>query len=589
MKARSFVALLLVILMVLPLFTACGGNGDGTTAGTTAPVTTAPDAPGPIPPEGDPSLSLKVIEGLSEYTIVYPDAATDEVLAAAAALRDAIAEKTGVTLPLASDRVAVGTAVPTDTKEILLGLTNRAESRASSSLRYYDFYVAFENGRLALQAAGDEALISAMEFAAESLLSADGLFYADGGYHYAMQYPVADLTIFGTPVSEYTIVRDKDNAPIAYYLRDRICNLTGYYLPIRTVEETETAHEILIGDTGRAATSAPLDGNFYVVDGVGTKVALYGTGEYAAIRAVMAFATEYLMGTVTDVVPTRTAVENDEILLFSLNLPEGILSAAGQYDVNMTTDAVLARFHLAKDAMPDEVTVLSRVDLALYPLSERVQVYVSPTGDDDNPGTKDAPFATLRRAATAMEFRGGGVIWMMEGSYRIDTPVLFNSKHSGTAMSPLFIKAYEDADVTLTANTNISTDLDLWHYVDPADNVGIYERLPEATRDEVMYTVLAEHGLTSEDFADITKASGPPRLYVGEEEYTLARYPNDTGDIKDLLYFEYVYDTGTVTSTSCLLYWPWIERATKAGMDPKTWIVGWETRIPTGDARGQEI
>ncbi|MBO7762208.1 MAG: right-handed parallel beta-helix repeat-containing protein, partial [Clostridia bacterium] len=46
---------------------------------------------------------------------------------------------------------------------------------------------------------------------------------------------------------------------------------------------------------------------------------------------------------------------------------------------------------------------------------------------------------------------------------------------------------------------------------------------------------------------------------------------------------------GTVTSTSCLLYWPWIERATKAGMDPKTWIVGWETRIPTGDARGQEI
>ena len=89
-------------------------------------------------------------------------------------------------------------------------------------------------------------------------------------------------------------------------------------------------------------------------------------------------------------------------------------------------------------------------------------------------------------AAEAVANKNGGVIWMMGGTYEISTTVQLASKHSGSRQAPLFIKAYEDADVTLTANTTISTDSSLWHYVDAAENLGVYERLPEEARDEIL-------------------------------------------------------------------------------------------------------
>jgi hypothetical protein len=45
----------------------------------------------------------------------------------------------------------------------------------------------------------------------------------------------------------------------------------------------------------------------------------------------------------------------------------------------------------------------------------QVQVYVSPSGDDRNPGSEDAPFATLERARDAV--RGGGTVWLYGGVY----------------------------------------------------------------------------------------------------------------------------------------------------------------------------
>ena len=275
--------------------------------------------------------------------------------------------------------------------------------------------------------------------------------------------------------------------------------------------------------------------------------------------------------------------------LFRLNLPDGPIVAEGKYPKEMTPDAVMARFRLARKALPDEVTVLEPIDHRAYPLSHRNTVFVAPNGSDDAPGTEAAPLATLKKAVELMAGKGGGTILLRGGVHRITETVALDARHSGTAESPLFIKAYDGERVTLTSNTPLSTDPALWKTVSREANGDLYDRLPEAARERVLYTRLFDHGLTAEDIAPITKQSGPPNLFVGDERYTLARYPNDTGDIRDLLYFTRVYDTGSVATNNCIVYWPWVERARAAGRDPAEWTVGWETRIPDEDERGRTI
>ena len=572
-RIRISSLLALLVLALALMLSACGGNGDATT-----PAPNTPPA---------------VFSGIADYTIVYPTDIAPEAFRAVRALRDAIKAATGESLPMKEDFVGLGQSVPTDTKEILVGLTNRAES-STGVMRRDDTGIYFENGRLVITGGDTAATVAAVEKYIATYISGTEVTYPTTADIVRGSYAVDSVTLGGVDLSAFAIVRDAANTAIADYLQRAICEATGYVLPVLAPRDvSRNGYEIVVGNPsgeGRTPPSTPAAGGF-VIEESGKRLFLHGDGTDGSCSAVMALLARLTGSDRTPTLSYKTPVRgtNESFSLFSLNLPEGILSAAGQYDLNMTTETVMARFLLAKEALPEEVTVLERVSIDTYPLSGNLQVYVSPSGNDKNAGTKEAPFATLKKALDVMAGQSGGIVWMMEGTYTIGEGLNVGNTVSGTRHSPLFIKAYEGADVTLTANTTISTDSSLWHYVDASENLGVYERLPEKTRDEIMYTKLSDQGLTSADFAEITKAGGPPKLYVGDSIYTLAQYPNETGDIMDRLYFKYVYDTGSVTSTQCMLYWPWIERATAAGKDPATWIVGWETRIPTDDERGQEI
>ena len=76
---------------------------------------------------------------------------------------------------------------------------------------------------------------------------------------------------------------------------------------------------------------------------------------------------------------------------------------------------------------------------------------------------------------------------------------------------------------------------------------------------------------------------GPPCLYVGGEEYTLARYPNKAATIHELLYFTVPYDTGTVTARDGSdLYWTWVERAERDFGGDLMHNIGWQFRLLNG-------
>ena len=602
----SVMAFILMIVMLIPLVASCGTTPSETTpATTTGPVsTTTGQSSGTItPPSVDGyktdinAVVLNTIapDALASYKIVYPETAADEIVALANSLAAAIQEKTGVSLPVVSDYVAIGVAVPTDGAEIRVGITNR--NRADSWMRAYDYSIVQSGAAINIAATGVTALENAVAEFTSLMLSAEGAKAPTTPYLFQALYAVETLTLGGYDIAHFAIVRDQENSMVATYLQTKIAELTGILLPIRTDKMPAVDYEILIGNIARDGVEYPEAGT-YLVKQVGTKLVLGGVGGYAGYNAAMDFITAQLVAdtsktgeTLALTVAEKTAAHRTGGL-YSLNLPETFGSMAGLYDIEYSAQTVLDRFFATKAELPEEVTVLDRFEVADYPFSQTLQIFVSPDGDDTNPGTEEEPLATFAVALSKVMNRNGGIIWVKGGQYSLESPVSIAAGHSGRATSPLFIKAYGDEKVTLTSTRPFDMERDNWHFLDPSDNADVWERIPEEARENIVYTTLADQGMVPSDIPAITKSAGPSILYVDGVEYNLAQYPNKTIDNFELMYFTYAYDTGKVTSRDgSNLYWPWVERATKAGKDPATWDVGWEIRVlnqkdNAGDKRG---
>ena len=560
MKKALLLALSVLLLLSL-LLTSCGGD-----KGETTP---APSAP-PV-----------AVSGLEDYTIVYPYGTSGEVYAAIRRLKTAIEDTTGARLSLKEDFVGYGNPAPTDTKEILIGRTNRAESAAQRVGRD-DTAICFENNRVVITGGDDAAVIGAIDKFIATYLHDATLWVPATPDVVRNTYPHADATLNGVSVYDYVIVADKDNTAVAAHLARKITDATGAVLPVYGPRDyTGTTYEIVVGSPsgeGRAPATAGGAG-LWQIETAGNRLLLHGVEEDSAYSAALALIRLFEGQDLTLSFTAKLSGEVENLDFFTLNLPKKLASMQGKYDLTYDAETIMDRFFATKEELPEEVTVVERVKPADYPLATR-EIYVSTNGDDTAAGTKEAPLATLKKALSLMEGGEGGVIWMMGGTYSLSEPVAINPVHSGSRSAPLFIKAYNNEEVVLTSTKQMDTAADKWHPLDPSDNADLFERFPEEARDYIIYTTLEEQGWTEADIPEITKSAGPPILYVSGEEYTLARYPNNTKDPTELMYFNFAYDSGTVTSRDgSNLYWPWVERATKAGKDPKTWIVGWEIRI----------
>jgi hypothetical protein len=69
-------------------------------------------------------------------------------------------------------------------------------------------------------------------------------------------------------------------------------------------------------------------------------------------------------------------------------------------------------------------------------------VYVSPSGDDANPGTLKKPFATLQRAQQAVRQRPGRV-FLRGGTYYLPETLVFTARDSGTKDAPVVYQNYQ--------------------------------------------------------------------------------------------------------------------------------------------------
>jgi hypothetical protein len=148
-------------------------------------------------------------------------------------------------------------------------------------------------------------------------------------------------------------------------------------------------------------------------------------------------------------------------------------------------------------------------------------LHVSPDGNDANPGTAAAPFATLakaRDAVRAQKAAGSVVVLLHGGIYRLSDTLALDKQDSGSANAPVIWMAAPGETVRLIGGVR----LDRWQ---PVTDAGIRKRLPERARDKVLETDLSTLGV--KDFGSVKPGARRAEVFFNNAYLTLARYPND--------------------------------------------------------------
>lgn len=120
--------------------------------------------------------------------------------------------------------------------------------------------------------------------------------------------------------------------------------------------------------------------------------------------------------------------------------------------------------------------------------------FVSPAGDDANPGTLGKPFATLQRAQQAARQKRGDV-FLRSGTYYLPAPLVFTARDSGTKDATVVFQNYQNEKPVISGGVKLE-NLD-WQ---PCANGVFQAQVPADLQTE--------------------------EIFVNGERQILARYPN---------------------------------------------------------------
>ena len=132
-------------------------------------------------------------------------------------------------------------------------------------------------------------------------------------------------------------------------------------------------------------------------------------------------------------------------------------------------------------------------------------IFVSPAGDDANPGTQAKPFATLSRAQEAVRQAKGSrpaAVWLRGGTYYLPETLVFTAEDAGTTNAPVIWQAWPDEQPVISGGDKLALR---W----------------ETFRDGIMKAQVPA-GFTTD------------QLFVAGERQILARYPNFDPNVRIL-------------------------------------------------------
>ncbi len=155
--------------------------------------------------------------------------------------------------------------------------------------------------------------------------------------------------------------------------------------------------------------------------------------------------------------------------------------------------------------------------------------FVSPNGNDNNNGSKNAPFATLQRAQKAVRTAPKGnkrQVVLQKGTYRLKRPLVFTEKDSGTKTAPVVFRADKAAEVFISGDVAISS-----RKVKKVTNPQISNRLVSEVKDKIFVVDLKSMNLPAygefgpRGFARPYLPSAN-ELFINGKAQSIAQWPN---------------------------------------------------------------
>jgi hypothetical protein len=159
-------------------------------------------------------------------------------------------------------------------------------------------------------------------------------------------------------------------------------------------------------------------------------------------------------------------------------------------------------------------------------------LYVSPGGDDANPGTEAKPFATLVRARDEVRALkkakrlpdGGAIVRLAPGTYSLHEPFQLTAEHSGTPSGPIVYRAGQRGTVVLSGSAKLVN----WQPVaDPA----VLTLVDPAAKGKLLCADVERPqnilGFANGGCGFCGKPEYPVALYQEGKRLPVSRWPND--------------------------------------------------------------
>ena len=297
----KYLKLLTLTAAALLLFSSCSGGTPEDPAQTTEAET-------------EPAAEIYTVAapGVCDYVFVRADIIGSDALKKTLDLRRSIEEKFGVKITVNSDwsrdnkeNNTVESA--SDVREVLIGNTNRAETRAIAE-EYksigYGYVIKAVNGKIVIWGTENAALTSALNYFADTFLGDEALEFPEG---FTCTW---SLTGEGMPLSvianEYSIICGQKTADRVWnasnLLATRLGELSGTKPSvIADAKDTDKSDkEILIGSTDRAESAIDGIGYMdYVIRIKDGKIILFGGSPLATQSAAEKFLTLIKDGTIS--------------------------------------------------------------------------------------------------------------------------------------------------------------------------------------------------------------------------------------------------------------------------------------------------
>ncbi len=409
---------------------------------------------------------------MAAYAVVRPDS-TDEITIDAAQLTSSSLNERVTKLTFSTDWVKRGEEVPTGTREILVGQTNRPESELA--LRRDDYAILFAGDRMVICGGSGEATLAAAELFCQYFIddSTGSVLVPEGdGYRYRGRYLCDSLTLAGTEIWEYQVMtKDKKWADA---LQSVVSGLTGYSM----LDEADK--QLVVQST--------LTEDRCTLTREGDNVVLDCGGSFTPEVAIR--------------------------WLRQLCVTEGKLDDAE------TGQSGVLDFDKAYTFTPEDLAVM-----------EPMQLWVAPDGSDENDGTAaESPLATMHAAQQkvrelAMVHLGPITVNLRGGEYVLTETVAFDEADSGLVGAPVTWRAYNGEDVRIYGGARV--DAALITPADPAVSARVLDKEAAGKLMQMDISALVEKIPGYFCFDDASdQAKHGVEVYVGGQALVRSRWPN---------------------------------------------------------------